>query len=130
MTVWYQTGAADDERENAEDEVRREKHNEAASRCKSDGIIDGPQELAQRKVEKGDGEMEEGRDASRPSSASETWSGPGRGTRCESGVKPQVLASPLLNQREHERTRQAEEEAEEYEDVDAACRWLGQWATN
>jgi len=120
-------GATDDEGEDAENEVCREKHDEAASRCESDSIVDSPKELTERKEEKEDRDVEEDRDAlDHPShlklgQALEEMRANAttlmvRGT--ELGVL-QVFSCPLLDQCGHERTRQAEEETYEHEDVDA-----------
>jgi hypothetical protein len=120
-------GAADDERKDAEDKIRREKDNEAASGSESNGIIDGPKELTDREEKKEDGNVKEDRKAlNHPShlklrqalkeirahAATLLWRG------AELGIL-QVLSRPLLDQRGHERARQSEEETYEHEDVDA-----------
>lgn len=122
--VW---GAADDEGEDAKNEVCREKRDKAAPRCESDSIVDSPKELTERKEEKEDGDVEEDRNALdhpphlKPGQALEEICADaatllGRGA--ELGVL-QVFSRPLLDQRRHKRTRQAEEETYEHEDVDA-----------
>jgi len=122
--VW---GATDDEREDAENEVGREKHDEAASRRESDSIVDSPKELTEREEEKEDRDMEEDRDAldhpphlklgqALEEMCADAATLLGRGTELR---VLQVFPRPLLDQGGHERTREAEEETYEHEDVDA-----------
>jgi len=120
-------GAADDERKDAEDKIRREKDNEAASGSESDGIIDSPKELTDREEKKEDGNVKEDREAlDHPShlklgQAFEEIRAHAA-TLLRRGAKLgilQVFSRPLLDQCGHERARQSEEETYEHEDVDA-----------
>jgi len=127
-------GAADDEREGTEDEICREKDEEATSCSESDGIVDSPKEVTERKKEKEDRGVEEDRDGLdhlshlKLGQALEEISAHAAtllGFVTELGIL-QVLSRPLLDERGHECARQAKEETYEHEDVDADghSRWL------
>ena len=120
-------GATDDEGEDAKNDVCREKHDKAASRCESDGLVDSPKELTECKEEKEDGDVEEDWDAldhplhlklGQTLEEIRADAATLLGWGAELGVL-QVFSCPLLDQRGHKRTRQAEKETYEHEDVDA-----------